>query len=41
VVRKMGFDWDAVDERDRYTGTLFHDSGEVLERNVKAEARYA
>jgi hypothetical protein len=41
VVRRMGFDWGAVDDGDRYTGTLFKDTGEVLERNVKAEARYA
>jgi hypothetical protein len=41
VVRKMGFDWDAVDEGDRYTGTLHRDTGAVLDKAVKAETRYA
>jgi len=41
VVRRMGFDWDAVDAGDRYTGALHADNGDVLDSSVKAEARYA
>ena len=42
VLRKMGFDWGAVDATpDRYTGVLHDDSGTVLDEDVKAEARFA
>ena len=41
AVSPMGFDWDAVDAGDRYTGALFDQTGEVLDDDVKAEARYA
>jgi hypothetical protein len=42
VLRKMGFDWAAVDATpDRYTGVLHDDSGTVLKETVKAEAEYA
>jgi hypothetical protein len=42
VLRKMGFNWDAVDSAgDRYTGVLHDDSGTVLDESVKAEAKFA
>lgn len=41
VVSKMGVDWAAVEEGDRYTGALFDDRGNVLADSLKAEARYA
>lgn len=41
VVSMMDFDWEAIDEGDRYTGTLHGAKGDVLKRSVKAEAEYA
>jgi len=41
VLKRMGFDWDAVDAGDRFTGVLFDDSGQIEERAVKAQEEYA
>jgi hypothetical protein len=41
VVRRMGIDWGAVDEGDRYTGALFRDDGSLVDDDVKADGRFA
>jgi hypothetical protein len=41
AVSQYGFEWDAVESGDRFTGAVHDASGRVLEDQVKADGKYA
>lgn len=41
AVSQYGFEWDAVESGDRFTGAVHDASGRVIEERVKADKKYA